>query len=141
MKNGEAKVFETEKAEFSAPKKLLEDGQEWAGLGILEDAIVGATDNAVVKVWERKEFEDNEDFEEIPKIESKTEQTIKSAGKVRAGKVRRKTMVIGGESTQLQMVDLENLDKVRILQIDFLIWSIILFKNSFMRSEPKQREA
>ena len=121
MKNGEAKVFETEKAEFSAPKKLLEDGQEWAGLGILEDAIVGATDNAVVKVWERKEFEDNEDFEEIPKIESKTEQTIKSAGKVRAGKVRRKTMVIGGESTQLQMVDLENLDKVRILQIDFLI--------------------
>jgi len=111
MKNGEAKVFETEKAEFSAPKKLLDDGQEWAGLGILEDAIVGATDNAVVKVWERKEFEEKEDFEEIAKIESKTEQTIKSAGKVRAGKVRRKTMVIGGESTQLQMVDLENLDK------------------------------
>jgi len=119
MKNGEAKVFETEKAEFSAPKKLLEDGQEWAGLGILDDAIVGATDNAVVKVWERKEFE-NEDFEGITKIAPKTEQNIKSAGKVRAGKVRRKTMVIGGESTQLQMVDLENLDKVRKLKTGLL---------------------
>ena len=110
MKNGEAKLFDTEKSEFDYPKKLLEDEQEWAGLGLLEDAIIGATDNAVVKVWEKKEFEESSE----EKIAPKAEQTIKSAGKVRAGKVRRKTMVIGGESTQLQMVGLENLDKVMI---------------------------
>ena len=40
-----------------------------------------------------------------------SETTAKVAGKVRHSKVRRKAIVLGGEECQLQMFDLEHLDK------------------------------
>ena len=42
---------------------------------------------------------------------AQTEVKIGPNGKLRCGKVRKRTMIVGGEESQIQMLDLENLDK------------------------------
>ena len=58
MKNGEAKLFDTEKSEFDYPKKLLEDGALKYELALSREAIGKIEEGTEHQELRAKEFQE-----------------------------------------------------------------------------------
>jgi len=113
MKNGAAKVFDSEARSFKQPVGLFSDDEfgKWTGLHSVGEQLVGTSETGVIRTWSKEQFSKRSEMDEKSDLVSTSDTKAKVGVKVRQSKVRRKALVLGGEECQLQMFDLEHLDK------------------------------
>jgi hypothetical protein len=62
MKNGGAKYFDCEKLTFEKPVKMFEPEKDefecWTGLDVVQDALVGTSQNGIIRTWSKSQFKD-----------------------------------------------------------------------------------